>query len=399
MGLLKKAMKEQAYLKAGVFGFGGSGKSYTAMMLAIALVKEFKINKPIAAIETEDGTDFTLKYAEAEGVELVRIKTRSFSEMLEAAKEAEASCSVLLVDSISHIWRGLLTSKLESLNEARKKKGKWALNQLPMPAIGELNMLWDNKWSDWYRASKIHIIVAGRAGFEWAEEEDDQGNDKLIKVGTKMKAQNEFSYEPAFMLEMIKHRNGDEAGDGWSHKAVVLKDKENVICGKSFIFKPTDGPYKKGGYKTVWNAFAPSIKLLNIGGEHVGVGNQQKPNELFNEETGDSEVKEWAKRKDIALENIKLSLDVVSPGKTDASKIAKAAICEALMGVRTWVEVENLKLPQLEMARANLRILEDAVKQSPPESLDELTQLVKSVCTPMISREGELSLEQDSLPV
>lgn len=397
MGLLKKATKEQAFLKAGVFGFGGSGKSYTAMMLAIALVKEFKIKKPIAAIETEDGTDFTLKYAEAEGIELLRIKTRSFSEMLEAAKEAESQCSVLLVDSISHIWRGLLTSKLESLNEARKKKGKWALNQLPMPAIGELNMLWDNKWSDWYRASKIHIIVAGRAGFEWAEEEDDQGNDKLIKVGTKMKAQNEFSYEPAFMLEMIKHRNGDEAGDGWSHKAVVLKDKEGVICGKSFIFKPSSGPYKKGDYKVVWDAFSPSIKLLNIGGDHIGVGNQQKPSELFNEDTGDSELKEWQRRKDIALEEIKHSLDVVSPGRTDQAKIVKALICEALLGVRVWAAVETQKLGDLERGVQNLRILEDAVKQAPPESAEELIAILKGIIEPTIN--ATTSIENDSLPV
>ena len=55
MSLFQKAVNEQGYLKAGFLGFPGSGKTFTASLLAIGLAKELKENRPVYAIDTEKG--------------------------------------------------------------------------------------------------------------------------------------------------------------------------------------------------------------------------------------------------------------------------------------------------------------------------------------------------------
>ena len=114
MGLFKKAINEQGFLKSGLFGFPGSGKSFTAALLAIGLVKKFQDKKPVFAVDTEKGLDYLVGKFEKEGVELQLARTRSFSDLLDCVDEAEKNGSVLIVDSITHIW--------EEIQEAYKAK-------------------------------------------------------------------------------------------------------------------------------------------------------------------------------------------------------------------------------------------------------------------------------------
>ena len=60
MALLKKAQNQTAFLKAGIMGFQGSGKTYTAVDLAIGLTKLSKGTK-VAFYDTETGSDFHIK--------------------------------------------------------------------------------------------------------------------------------------------------------------------------------------------------------------------------------------------------------------------------------------------------------------------------------------------------
>jgi hypothetical protein len=58
--------------------------------------------------------------------------------------------------------------------------------------------------------------LCGRAGYEYDHEENEDGGKDLIKIGTKMKAEGEFGFEPSLVIEMErltpptrKHKKGE----------------------------------------------------------------------------------------------------------------------------------------------------------------------------------------------
>ncbi|ENE3410943.1 AAA family ATPase, partial [Shigella flexneri] len=112
MALFQRAINTQAYLKAGIMGFAGDGKTYTASELAIGLVMLMRQrgieagNRPVMFLDTETGSDWVKPRFDAENIELFTAKTRSFVDLLEAINEAESSGSVMIIDSISHFWTG-----------------------------------------------------------------------------------------------------------------------------------------------------------------------------------------------------------------------------------------------------------------------------------------------------
>src|SRR3990167_4021884 len=106
--LLKEVVNESAYLKCAIMGFSGAGKTHTGSKLAIGLTKYCKLDKPVAFLDTEKGSDFMIPMFEKEGIKLLRKKSRSFADLLAVTKEAEQTCGVLLIDSMTHFWTGLV---------------------------------------------------------------------------------------------------------------------------------------------------------------------------------------------------------------------------------------------------------------------------------------------------
>src|SRR5262249_17151189 len=104
MALFTKAEVTSSYLKMGMMGFAGSGKTYTATSVAIGLHKLAKSTKPIFFLDTETGSDWIKPRIEAAGIELFTAKTRAFKDLLDAIPEAETNASLLLVDSLTHFW-------------------------------------------------------------------------------------------------------------------------------------------------------------------------------------------------------------------------------------------------------------------------------------------------------
>ena len=60
MSILKKAENKMAYAKVGLYGTAGSGKTRTAVEIAIGLHKAIGSTKPIAAFDTEPAFSFVL---------------------------------------------------------------------------------------------------------------------------------------------------------------------------------------------------------------------------------------------------------------------------------------------------------------------------------------------------
>lgn len=354
--ILKKAENKMAYFKAGILGFPGSGKTYTASLLAIGICQNIK-NTKVAFFDTETGSDFLLPKLQAAGIEVFQVKSRSFSDLLQTIKDCEAEkVGVLIIDSITHVWRDLC----DSYDKKLKRNGRlqfqdWAIVK------GEWKL-----YTDAFVNSPVHIIVCGRAGYEYDYDFNEDGSKDLIKTATRMKVESEFAFEPSLVIEMERTSEGKEelkevmgkkdfkskakkqthapkAGSKWIHRAYVLKDRTDTLNGEVF------------DYPTFEN-FVPHFKALNIGGEHLGVDTSRTSEDRFNREG----KPQWAvdkNRAQIALEELKAEVDKNLPGSTAKEKQAKIKLSEYLFKTSSGTALEGFSYMILEQGLKRMRVI------------------------------------------
>lgn len=376
MGLLTKATNCQTYAKIGFLGFPASGKTYTAMQIAIGLAK-LSGGKPIAFFDTEKAADFVVPLAAKQGIEVLIARSRAFSDLMVVCREAQSSgCSVLIVDSITHIWRELCEAFRAKLNRTKLQFQDWDTVK------GE----WSN-WTDFYLNSDMHIIVLGRAGYEYDYDSNEDGSRDLVKTGTKMKVESEFGFEPSLLIEMervspaqdaleatgkianirqrkIAKQNIDiDVGSGWIHRAHILKDRWDVIDGHVF-----DDP--------TFESFLPHIKMLNLGGEGGKLDTSSNSQALF--QGSDRQAQERNTQRKIALETIQGALTKLWPGSTAIEKRMKNLMVEtAFDGTLSWTNVEKWPLADLVGRAAKIKkfahdmspLLEDIMSGEQPEKV------------------------------
>jgi len=323
MPLLKDQKHETAYLKSGIQGFGGSGKTRTAVNIAIGLHQYIKSQKPIAFIDTETGSDFTANLFHEEKINLKILKSRAFVDLLEVTKEAENTCDIIIYDSITHFWDELV----RAYENKREKKKLRVWDWKPIKTE------W-RQFTDLYLTSKIHSIMCGRSGWVYGDKEDEEGVLETHRVGTKMKVETDMNFEPSLLIEMELHRLPDATpiGSKYVNRGWVLKDRFDKIQGKCFNF-PT------------FKDFLPHIKLLNLGGEHVAFDQTANSQELFD---GPASRVEWEKRRTIAAENIVNELLKRWPGQTAIEKKSKLQCLETIFKTGSWTEIESKSVEELE---------------------------------------------------
>ena len=151
-GLFKPAENQTAYLKAGLLGFGGSGKTYTAALMAMGIYERMKAKglnpKPVYFIDTETGSDWLIPLFKARNIPLMVSKSRAFTDLTAGIIAAEAEGSVLIIDSVSNFW----TEVQESY---KKAKGRV---KLQFQDWGPIKATWA-RFTDQYLNSRLHIIM------------------------------------------------------------------------------------------------------------------------------------------------------------------------------------------------------------------------------------------------
>ena len=334
MRLFKPATNLQAFAKIGILGFQGAGKTYLATDIMLGLCRHLKLTKPIAFIDTETGSDWALPRFKAEGVELVVAKTRAFSDLVAAVGEADQECSGLIVDSVSHFWMELMDAYKRKNNVRRIEFQHWA----------DIKGEWQ-KFSDAFVNSKLHIVVCGRAGWMYEQEEDDRGKKQIVKTGTKMKAEGEFGFEPNLLIELERVRDAD-VGARVVHRAYILKDRrmdKETLDGRVF-----DNPTFKD--------FLPHVEALNLGGKHMGVDLSRTSDDALADP--DWSVADRKRETAIVLEELTETFTLLWPRATAEQKAIKIAAVEALFGTRSWTAVVRMDLLALRQALATLRQFE-----------------------------------------
>lgn len=341
MTIFTKALNRQAYLKMGLMGFAGDGKTFTATKVAIGLINYMREkgletgNKPAMFLDTETGSDWVMPMFEAEGIELNVAKTRAFTDLVPAIREAEENGSVLQIDSITHFWRELTESYARQRNRSHGLQFQdWAW----------LKAQW-GQFTDVFVNSNCHIIMCGRAGYEYDFFEQEGGKKELEKTGIKMKAETETGYEPSILVLMEKHRDM-KTGKVW-RTAAVLKDRAALIDGETFI-NPT------------FANFLPHIQYLNLGGEHIGVDTSTTSDSLVPAD-GKPQWQHDKEQKAIALDEITEKLKEHFPSQNTADKAARGDVLQETCGTRAWSRVEALSRDAIEDARNRIWLKLDGV--------------------------------------
>jgi hypothetical protein len=338
-----EAKCDTAYAKFGVLGFTGTGKTFLAKELAIGLhqycVERGAMGKdtPVFFLDTETGSDWVRTYFAESGVPLMVDKTRAFTRLVPAVLEVEKKKGILIIDSITHFWTELTGSYMLAKNRTSLRFEDWAW----------LKQQWA-RFTDAYVNSQAHIIMCGRAGYEYDYFENDSGKKELIKSGIKMKAEGETGFEPSMLVLMERQVDMDNGEIKNIYRTgQVLKDRGSKIDGKVFR-NPT------------FQDFLPHIECLNVGGKHVGVNTA-----VTSEGIVPPDVRKWEKDKielGAVLDEIACELMKRYPSTKNEDKIGKQDTLEKHFGTRAWKRLETMPLNDLRQGLRDMMAPGDVLK-------------------------------------
>jgi GTPase SAR1 family protein len=363
MALFKKTEMAPAFLKLGIYGDAGSGKTYTASQIAKGLslmtaARNGGKKPPVMFLDTETGSAFVKPMFEKAGIEFLTPEepTRAFTDLLAAVSEAEAAGAILIVDSMTHFWEEIR----EAYTQAKRERLKKPYAKLELPDWNIIKPEWA-KFTTAFLNASAHIILCGRAGsvYEFQDRDDESNRKEMITVGTRMAAEKGMGYEPNILVEMTSRQaTGRDKKKTIIRTATILKDRFDVLDGLQF----NDPKFEN---------FLPHINLLNIGGKHSGINGSRTSKELFPSEADPRDTSSI--RRAIVVEDAKDLLIKHIPGMSNADKTKKSDLIRKHFGAN-WVEVESLMpLDDLKAGYASLKA------ELEPEAPDTTSTLDDSI--------------------
>lgn len=206
--MFQKAQKHGTHIKLAITGPSGAGKTFSALRLAKGLTD----NGRIAMIDTENESaslyagDFDFDVTNVEAPYNIDKLVKSTKYVL------QHDYDVLIIDSASHFWDGVLEYK----NSLDKRGGNSFVN-------------W-NTANEHYKLmlrailfSKIHVIVCMRSKMEYILQENEKGKQVPRKVGMApiMRDGVEYEFTTVFDLDI-------------AHQAQASKDRTQVFSDEIF---------------------------------------------------------------------------------------------------------------------------------------------------------------------
>lgn len=213
--MFKKAERKRIFVKMALCGVSGSGKTYSALLLAQGL------GGKIAMIDTENGSgELYSDLCEYDVAQIVPPFTTT--NYINAIKEAErAGYDVLIIDSLSHVWNGAggLLEQQEQLARTKYKGNSWA-------AWKDITPMHD-KLVQTILQSKIHVIVTMRSKQDYIQTEDK----KIKKVGMAPVQREGLEYEFTIMFDIDREK----------HEATASKDRTRLFDNTVDVITPATG--------------------------------------------------------------------------------------------------------------------------------------------------------------
>ncbi len=312
------------FFKAAFEGFAGSGKTYTAAQIALGLAARIGSTKPIIIFDTEKAAKFLQPLFAQAGMTLLVRESRSLADLQETMERLrQGAGDILLIDSISHVWEDFLRAYAQKVRRTRLEFQDW----------GIIKPAWKAAFSDPFVRDPYHILMTGRAGYEYESERNaETGKRELYKSGVKMKVEGETAYEPDLLvlLERMQEMDGGSL-TRVVRQATILKDRSTVIDGKTFE-NPT------------YADFAPVIEVMLDTPATVETAPERDAGTLV-----ETEEEQYARkqRRKVLLEEIEGYLTSVWPSQTAEQKKRKADALAWAFGTRSWTAIAMMRPEEL----------------------------------------------------
>lgn len=213
--MFQKATRKGKYIKLAITGPSGSGKTFSALRLATGLSDHGKI----ALIDTEN--ESASLYASDFDFDVTNVEAPyEINKLVNPTKYVlNNDYDVLIVDSASHFWDGVLEYK----NSLDKRGGNSFAN-------------W-NTANEHYKLmlrailfSKIHVIVCMRSKMEYVLQENEKGKHVPQKIGMAPVMRDGVEYEFTTVFDLDT-----------SHQAQVSKDRTQMFSDRIFQIKEETG--------------------------------------------------------------------------------------------------------------------------------------------------------------
>lgn len=373
------------YLKAGLLGFAGTGKTMTGTLLAVAAREVLKLEGPVAFFDTETGSAYIKNHVRnLTGKDLLVKKSRSLADLLKFLEQCQRTgVSVAIVDSLTHVWREVCDGYLVQKNEQRR------LANPPRPAQKRLEFEdWNvikprwAVWTDAFLNSPLSIVICGRAGWEYEMSKDEEtGKKTLDKVGIKMKVEGEFGFEPSLILQLetIQTLAPGATTPEITRRATCLKDRFTVLDGRNCEFDSSDMNQAANlakAYAAV-KKFAGGHLALLTPGSHTQIETDQPTDFGMGGEDGDALVVRERREREVLCEEIQGEITLVLPGQSAQEKKAKVEVLKEAFGTSSWTSIEAMRADKLRAGKAKLaevlnryRVPDGPAKAAAPAAVD-----------------------------
>ncbi len=336
------------YFKAAFEGEPGTGKSWSAALVAIGLHKKIKSKKPIVLIDTEKASKFLVPLFQEHGVEAVVRETHSLADLVTAMKIcSEGYSDIVVIDSITHIWMDFQEAYKRKLNRQTFQIQDWM----------SIKSEWNKYFSIPLVQSPLHIIATGRVSDRMEQEVDEDGRKEFTKTGVKMQAEKNAAYEFDVLVLMERHELIQRKKREVWRQATVLKGRGNLLDGK--VFKnPT------------YEDFAPAIEAVIKDPVAARFSpTERDAGELIRTE---EDKRKWVNEKKRWLEEIEGYLVSIWPSTSAAEKKNKVDALEYAFGTRSWSAIEAMHPEALEDGYAKIqeftqKKIAEAKGELPPE--------------------------------
>ncbi len=216
--LIRKAERRKAKLRLALIGPTGSGKTYSALLLA------FGLGGKTGLIDTENGSGDL--YANIGDYDIITLEppytVQKYRDAIRAFEEAKYD--TIIIDSLTHAWSGEggLLDKSAQLERSGKAKNSFAAWREITPE--------HNKLVEEMLGSPCHIIGTMRVKTEYVLEQNEKGKMVPRKVGLAPVQRDGLEYEFTLVLDVDAN-----------HTATASKDRTSLFEGWSDRISPETG--------------------------------------------------------------------------------------------------------------------------------------------------------------
>jgi len=203
-------------MRLALSGPSGCGKTYTALIAAGVLAGD---DGKVAVLDTEHGS--ASLYSDKFKFDVLELAAPFHPDRyIEAIRAAEeAGYQVVVVDSLSHAWKG--PGGILDILEQAKKKPKYGGNSFA--AWAEVTPIQDRLVAAML-GSRAHVIATMRSKMDYAQEKDEKSGRKTIrKLGLAPIQREDIEYEFTLWGEMTIEND-----------VIFSKSRYDEISGKMF---------------------------------------------------------------------------------------------------------------------------------------------------------------------